>query len=118
MFFFETKKVFIYLWNAFTETLILCYFNPERYICIETDTSGYAISGILSQMALDQLFSNHVIQENHSDFLKSEISQWYPVAFFSRKMILAKTQYKTYDQKLLAIVEAFKTWRYYLKCCK
>ncbi len=30
-------------------------------------------------------------------------------------MIPVKTQYKTYDQKLLVIVKAFKTWRYYLE---
>lgn len=33
-------------------------------------------------------------------------------------MIAAKTQYKTYDGELLAIVEVFKTWHYYLKNCK
>lgn len=33
-------------------------------------------------------------------------------------MIPAKTCYKTYDGKLLAIVETFKTWHYYLKGCK
>ena len=33
-------------------------------------------------------------------------------------MIPAETQYKTHNDKLLAIVEAFKTWRYYLKSCK
>ena len=30
-------------------------------------------------------------------------------------MIPAETQYKTYDGELLAIVEAFKTWRHYLE---
>ena len=33
-------------------------------------------------------------------------------------MIPAKTQYKTHDGELLAIVKAFKTWRHYLKGCK
>ena len=33
-------------------------------------------------------------------------------------MIFAKTQYKTHDIELLAIVEAFKTWCYYLEGCK
>ena len=33
-------------------------------------------------------------------------------------MIPAETRYKTYDDKLLAIVKAFKTWHHYLKCCK
>ncbi len=33
-------------------------------------------------------------------------------------MIPAETRYETHDVKLLAIVEAFKTWRYYLEGCK
>ena len=33
-------------------------------------------------------------------------------------MIPAETQYKTYNTELLAIIEAFKTWRYYLEGCK
>ncbi len=33
-------------------------------------------------------------------------------------MILVETRYKTYDGKLLAIVEAFKTWKHYLEGCK
>ena len=33
-------------------------------------------------------------------------------------MIPAKTQYETYNAELLAIVEAFKTWRNYLEGCK
>ncbi len=33
-------------------------------------------------------------------------------------MIPAETRYETHDGKLLAIVEAFKTWRHYLESCK
>ncbi len=33
-------------------------------------------------------------------------------------MIPAETRYGTHDPELLAIVEAFKTWRHYLECCK
>ena len=33
-------------------------------------------------------------------------------------MIPAETQYETHDGELLAIVEAFKTWRHYLEGCK
>ena len=39
-------------------------------------------------------------------------------SFFFQKMILVEIQYKTYNDKLLAIIEVFKTWRYYLKGCK
>ena len=40
------------------------------------------------------------------------------MAYFLRKMILAKTWYKTHNSELLAIVKAFKTWRHYLDVCK
>ena len=33
-------------------------------------------------------------------------------------MISTKTYYKIYDNELLAIVEAFNKWKYYLKSCK
>ena len=33
-------------------------------------------------------------------------------------MIPAETWYETHDGELLAIVEAFKTWRHCLKVCK
>ncbi len=33
-------------------------------------------------------------------------------------MIPAETRYETHDQELLAIVEAFKTWRHYLEGCQ
>ncbi len=64
------------------------------------DASGYAIGGILIQLT------------------SSNSGQWHPVAFFSKKMISAKTWYKTHNKELLAIVEVFKTWRHYLKGCK
>ena len=49
---------------------------------------------------------------------KTNLGQWHLIAFFSRKMIPAETWYKTHDGELLAIVEAFKTWRHYLEGCK
>ncbi len=33
-------------------------------------------------------------------------------------MISTEIQYETYDGKLLAIIEAFKTWRHYFEGCK
>ena len=95
----EANLAFLRLRQVFTEAPILHHFDPKRYIQIETDAFGYAISGILRQ-------------------LTAETNHWHPVAFFSRKMILVETQYETYDQELLAIVEAFKTWRPYLEGCK
>ena len=94
------KQAFTQLKQAFTKAPILQHFDPKCHIRIETDVSGYAIGGVLSQLTLDNL------------------GQWPPVAFYSQKMIPAETQYKTHDSKLLAIIKAFKIWRHYLKGCK
>ncbi len=96
----EARKTFSKLRQAFIGAPILNHFDPKRHIRIETDASDYTIGGILNQLTLDDL------------------GQWHPVAFFSRKMISAKTRYETHNDELLAIVEVFKTWRHYLKGCK
>ena len=96
----DAKRAFTQLRQAFTKAPIFQYFDPKCHIRIETDASGYAIGGVLSQLILDNS------------------GRWHPVAFYSRKMIPAKTRYKTHDAELLAIVEAFKIWRHYLEGCK
>ena len=35
--------------------------------------------------------------------------------FFFQKIIVIGTQYKTHNNKLLAIIKVFKTWNYYLE---
>ncbi len=55
------------------------------------DASGYVIGGIFSQLT------------------SNDLRQWYPIAFFSRKMIPAESQYETHDRELLAIIEVCKT---------
>ena len=93
----RAKKAFTELRQAFIKTPILHHFDSERHIRVETDASGYAIGEVLSQLILDDL------------------GQLHPITFFSRKMIPAETRYETHDGELLAIVEAFKTWRHYLE---
>ena len=85
------KRAFTQLRQAFIKAPIFQHFDLACYIRIETDVSGYAIGGVLNQPTLDNL------------------GRWHPVAFYSQKMIPAKTWYKTHNGKLLAIVEAFKT---------
>lgn len=80
---------------AFTKAPILRHFDPERRIRIETDASIHAIGAIISQLSDDGL--------------------WHPIAYWSRKMIPAETNYDTFDQELLAIVESFKHWRHYVE---
>ena len=85
------KLAFIKLKQAFFKASILYYHNPERHIQIETNVLGYAISGIFSQLTLDNS------------------GQWHPVIFFLRKIILTETKYETHNVELLVIVETFKT---------
>ena len=75
---FEAKLAFLRLKQAFTEAPILHYFDPENYIQIETDASDYAIGGIPSQ-------------------LTPKTGQWYPIAFFLKKIIPTEARYKTHD---------------------
>ena len=84
----------------FIEGSMLIHFDPERYIEIETDALRYIIGKIFSQLTWDHL------------------GQWYLVAFFFKMMIPAEIWYKTHDGEQLAIVEAFKTWKYYPKSYK
>ena len=74
----------------YTKAPILQHFDLECYIQIVPNTLGYAIGEVLSQLILNNF------------------GQWYPVAFYTQKMIPAKTRYKTYHGQLLAIIEIFK----------
>ena len=106
----EARSAFNCLRLAFTKAPILRHFDPECNIWIETDASGYAIHGVLSQLASKTSLDGVVT--------KTDLGQWHPVTFFSRKIIPAEIQYKTHNGELLAIVKAFKMWHYYLEGCK
>ena len=108
----NAKKTFNHLRLLFIKVLIFWHFDLKSHIRIEINASGFSIGEVLSQLNL-----NSDALPNDSN-LKSDFSQWHPVTYFSRKMISTKTQYKTYDAELLAIIGAFKTWRHYLKGCK
>ena len=105
----DAKEAFNRLKQAFTKAPILRHFDPKCHSRIETDTLGYAIGRVLSQLTSNQVISDGEIGSN---------VDWHPMAYFSRKMIPTKTRYKTYDGELLATVEAFQTWQYYLEGCK
>ena len=49
----KARLTLIKLRKAFTKALILQHFDPECHIRIETDASGYAIGGVLSQLTLN-----------------------------------------------------------------
>ena len=95
----DAKRAFDQLRQAFTKVPILQHFDPEQYIRVEIDVSGHIIGKLLSQ-------------------LSNDLGQWHPVGYFLYKMIPTKTRYKTHNGEVLAIIEAFETWRHYLKDCK
>ena len=104
------REAFNCLQLVFTKTLILQHFDSKCHIWIKTDALGYAINSVLSLLAFGTR-PDRVIA-------KIDLGQWHLVAFFLKKIILAKTRYKTYDVEFLAIVKAFKTLCHYLESCK
>ena len=106
----KARLAFAQLKQAFVKAPIFYHFNPESHNRIEIDVLDYAIGGVLSQLFFGTRPDEIVT--------KTDFGQWHPIAFFSRKIILAKTWYKTYNDKLLAIVKIFKIWQYYLEDCK
>jgi len=80
-------KAFERLKDAFKEATMLAHFDPDLETWLETDASDYVTAAVLLQM--------------HDSVLK-------PVAFLSHKITLAECNYKVYNKKLLAIVQAFE----------
>ena len=75
--------------QRFASAPMLIHYNPSRQIMLECDASRFAIGAILSQLV-------------------SETGMWHPVAFWSRKMILAERNYGAGKAEMLAIVCACK----------
>ena len=90
----DQETAFRWLRECFTQAPLLRHFEPGHPLLMETDASAFAVAAVLSQLKED--------------------GQWYPISFWSRKLIAAETNYKVYDQELLAIVKAFAHWRPYL----
>src|SRR5260221_3621321 len=91
----EEAKAFQNLKKAFGSTLVLAHWALDLPMMVETDTSDCAIAGILS--------------------VTTEDGEIQLVAFYSRTLQSAERNYDTHDKELLAIYEAFKSWRHYLE---
>ena len=89
----EHQKAFDELKEKITSQLVLALPRKEGKFRVETDVSGHAIGGVLSQ---------------------EQEGKWKPIAFLSRTMQPAEQNYEIYDKELLAIVEALVKWRQYL----
>ena len=84
--------------KRFTSQSILVSFNLKKPITLETDALDRAIEACISQ--------------------PDDKGRLRPVAFYSRKFSSAEMSYEIHDKELLAIVNAFKQWRVYLKGLK
>ena len=90
----EEKNAFNKLKSKMTNPLTLNISHPNWKMRLETDTSGYAIGGVLSQLQKD--------------------NSWRSIAYLSKAMNKTERNYEIYDQELLAIMEGLKQWWQYL----
>jgi hypothetical protein len=70
---------------------ILAYWDPDKFTILKADYSGYSMEACFSQI-------------NKSGKLKS-------VAYFSKKLSPAESNYKIHNKKLLAIIRTMEEWK-------
>jgi len=85
----EHQKAFEELKKRITSQPVLALPRREGKFRVETDMSGHAIGGVLSQ---------------------EQEGKWKPIAFLSRTIQPVERNYEIYDKELLAIVEALSKW--------
>ncbi len=95
----EARESFEKFRKIFLTTLLLCHFDSNRKIKLETDASDFVISKIISQL-------NEVIE------------QWHFITYWFRKNTFAERNYDADEFKMLAIVKACKQWRHYVEDVK
>jgi transposase InsO family protein len=91
----EQQKAFEDLKARLISAPILAHPEPSQQYILNTDASGFAIAGVLSQQQTDGTVR--------------------PVAYYSYKMGPAERNYTVPEQELLAIVKATQHWRCYLE---
>jgi len=94
----EAQASFDKLKSLFMSAPVLCHFDPELPVTLHADSSGFAISGIVSQPDANGIL--------------------HPIAFWSRKCIPVECNYDSHNREMLTIVECFKHWHHYLEGSK
>jgi hypothetical protein len=92
----EQEAAFYKILILFANTPVMRHFDPEIPAQVETDSSDFALGGVLSQKFEDD-------------------GKIHPVAFFSKKLSPAELNYEIYDKEMLAIVRCFQEWRHWLQ---
>ena len=65
---------------------LLAHYNTDHQCLLETDASDTVVAAVFSQKGLD--------------------GEWHLIAYFSKTMALAETNYPIYNKEMLAIVQA------------
>jgi hypothetical protein len=86
----QEQEAFDKLKAVFVSEPVLAHFHPDREILVETDSSGYAVGGVLSQY-------------DDKGILR-------PCAYFSRKNNPHECNYKIHDKEMLAIIRYLEKW--------
>ncbi len=92
----EAQIAFAQLKNVFIKTSILLHFDLKRKIRLKIDAFDFAISKILFQLI-------------------EKTSQWHFVAFFFRKMFVAKQNYEIEKIEMLVVIESCWNFRHYVE---
>ena len=71
------------------------HWEPDLPLVVETDATDYALTAIIS--------------------MHTPEGELHAIAFHSRTFTGANLNYDVHDKELMAIFEAFKCWRHYLK---
>ena len=87
------QQAFVALKAAVSTAPVLALPDQSKEFIVQTDASGYATGAVLMQ-----------------DFPEGRR----PIAFLSKKMDKAESNYPIHEQELLSIMNALRAWRHYL----
>jgi hypothetical protein len=92
----KTQIAFAQLKNVFIKILILLHFDLKRKIQLKIDAFNFAILKILFQLI-------------------EKTNQWDFVAFFFRKMFVAKQNYEIEKVEIFIMIELCRVFRHYVE---
>jgi hypothetical protein len=109
------KRSFLELCNTFTKAPMLAHFDPVKPIRLETNASGFAITGIISQQPDKVCSSAEDAVRSVKGNMFAGKGHWHLVAFWSRSMSPVEQNYAVGNQEMLAIVMSCCHWHHYLE---
>lgn len=90
------QQAFNTLKSKFTTKPVFAFWHSDWDTRVQVDASEYATGGEISQL-------------DPNNFL------WHFLAFHSQTMSATECNYKIYDRKLMAIIEALQDWQHFFK---